>query len=180
MHISCSAVAHAHAKKTPVAHYTMTPTYIFSSNDGLFKQFWVLKYLRRHLISYLEFSAIDHRKVLGLKVSQSLFRHVCPRSSYTECSPYLSGPHVLTEGGGFKGQRTKLQCSRNGDFKQNTSPHWTYFLLMKILARSASTHQRKHTNMAIKWWTANHGRISRAPRHIKTPLSCCWQLIHDL
>lgn len=74
----------------------------------------MLKYLRRHLISYLEFSAIDHRKVLGLKVSQSLFRHVCPRSSYTECSPYLSGPHVLTEEGDSKAKEQSYSVAGMG------------------------------------------------------------------
>ena len=67
----------------------------------------------------------------------------------------------------------------------NSTYNWlqfdgTHFLLLNILSRGTSTHERKHADMPIKRCSTHHSRVPWTPRNIKTPLSCSRQLINNL
>lgn len=85
----------------------------------------------------------------------------------------------------FRGWRVRDWCVWMTEWDGNSTCNWlqfdgTHFLLLNILSRGTSTHERKHADVPIKRCSTHHSRVPWTPRNIKTPLSCSWQLINNL
>lgn len=85
----------------------------------------------------------------------------------------------------FRGWRVREWCVWMTEWDGNSTCNWlqfdgTHFLLLNILSRGTSTHERKHADVPIKRCSTHHSRVPWTPRNIKTPLSCSRQLINNL